>query len=164
MSETKSQSTPRKKRLTITAIVTGILLVGGGGAAFAFWTSSGSGTGVASTGTSTAFTVDSSEPSGGPLTPGGNSETVAFTVTNPDAGSQMLSSVEATVAASDGTEWTAVEGCSALDYTVGTPEISYGEIAGEGTVDGTVTITMNDLETSQDACKSADVPIYFAAN
>jgi hypothetical protein len=53
---------------------------------------------------------------------------------------------------------------TALDYTVGTPEISYGEIAGGSTVSGTVTITMNDLETPQDGCKNADVPIYFAAS
>jgi hypothetical protein len=164
MSGTSSQSMSRKRRLTITAVVIGVLLVGGGGAAFAFWTSSGTGSGVATTGTTTAFTVESTETSGGPLTPGGDSETVAFTVTNPDAGSQMLSTVVATVAASDGSEWTTADGCSALDYTVGTPEISYGEIAGGSTVSGTVTITMNDLETPQDGCKNADVPIYFAAN
>jgi hypothetical protein len=164
MSETTSPTMSRKRRLAVTAVVTAILLVGGGGAALAFWTSSGTGAGVASTGTSTAFTVASTAPTGGPLTPGGASETVAFTVTNPGTGSQKLSSIVASVATSTGTAWTVVTGCSALDYAVGTPTITYGEIAGGSTLSGTVVITMNDRSSSQDACKNVSVPIYFAAS
>jgi hypothetical protein len=158
-----SQSMFRNRRFTITAVITVLLLAAGGGTAFAFWTASGSGTGVASTGTSAAFTVTSSAPTGGPLTPGGAAETIAFTVTNPGTGSQKVSSVVVSVATSAGTAWTAVAGCSALDYSVGTPTITYGEIAGGASLSGTVTLTMNDLATSQDACKSASVPLYFTA-
>jgi hypothetical protein len=89
---------------------------------------------------------------------------VAFTVSNPGTGSEKLSSVVASVATSTGTAWTAVTGCSALDYTVGTPTITYGEIAGGSTLSGTVTITMNDRASAQDACKNVAVPIYFAAS
>ncbi len=159
-----SQSISRKRRLTITAIVTALLLAAGGGAAYAYWTTSGSGVGAASTGTSTAFTVTSTAPIGGPLTPGGTSETIAFTVANPDTGTSKLSAVSVRVASADGTAWTAVTGCSALDYIVGTPTITYGEIAGGSSVGGTVTLTMTDLGTTQDACKSVSVPLYFAAS
>jgi hypothetical protein len=154
----------RKRRVTITAIAAAILLSGGGGVAFAYWTSSGSGAGVASTGTATAFTVTTSDPTGGPLTPGGPAETVTFTVANPGTGSQKLSAVVARVAASDGTAWTAIAGCSALDYSLSIPTITYGEIAGSSSVSGTVTITMLDLGSSQDSCKNASIPLYFAAS
>jgi len=99
-----------------------------------------------------------SVPSGGP------SETVAFTVTNPGSGSQNLSLVTVAVANADGTAWTAVAGCSALDYTIGTPVVTYGQIAPAGFVSGTVTVTMNNLATNQDGCQTADVPLYFVAS
>jgi hypothetical protein len=159
-----SQSISPKRRFTITAIVTALLLAAGGGVAFAYWTAAGAGTGSASTGTSTAFTVTSTAPTGGPLTPAGTSETVAFTVANPGTGSAKLTVVGVRVAATDGTAWTAITGCSALDYTVGTPTITYGEIAGGSALSGTVTLTMNDLTTSQDACKNVSVPLYFTAS
>jgi hypothetical protein len=161
---TMSRPISRRKRYTVTAIVTAMLLLAGGGAAFAFWTASGSGTGVASTGTSSAFTVTSSAATGGPLTPGGTSETIAFTVANPATGSQRLSAVVARVSAADGTAWTAITGCSALDFTVGTPTITYGDIAGGSSISGTVTLTMTNLTTAQDACKNVSVPLYFTAN
>lgn len=159
-----SRRMSRKRRSTIIAIAATVLLSAGGGAAFAYWTASGSGAGVASTGTTTAFTVTTSAPTGGPLTPGGPAETVNFTVANPGTGSQKLSAVVAKVAASDGTAWTAIDGCSALDYSLGVPTITYGEIAGSSSVSGTVTITMLDLGSSQDACKNASIPLYFAAS
>jgi hypothetical protein len=159
-----SQFISHRRRFTITTVVTVLLLAAGGGAAYAYWTTSGAGTGAASTGTSTAFTVTSSAATGGPLTPGGTSETIAFTVANGGTGSSKLSAVAVRVAASDGTAWTAVTGCSALDYTVGTPTVTYGEIAGGSSVSGTVTLTMNDLGTSQDACKTVPVPLYFTAS
>ena len=154
----------RKKRITVTAIVTAALVLGGGGAAFAYWTAQGSGTGAAKTGTSAAFSVVQSSRTGDPLTPGGPTQTVTFTVTNPGSGVQKLTAVAATVADSSGNVWNAVSGCSAADYTIGTPTIAYGQIASASTVTGTVTITLNNLDRSQDACKTADVPLYFSAS
>ena len=154
----------RQQKITITAVIAGLLVAAGGGAAYGYWSTSGSGTGAASTGTSSSFTVTSSAPTGGPLTPGGASETISFTVANPGTGSAKLSAVTVRVAAADGSAWTAVTGCSALDYTVGTPTITYGEVAGGASVIGTVTLTMTDLSTAQDACKTIPVPLYFAAS
>jgi len=159
-----SVSVARKKRIVIIAIVSALLVACVGGGAYAYWTTAGAGTGTASTGTSTAFTVTSTAPTGGPLTPGGASEQVAFTVANPGTGSARLTAVNVRVAAADGTDWTVVAGCSALDYTIGTPEIDYGEIAGGSSVSGTVSITMNNLGTSQDACKNVAIPLYLTAN
>jgi len=151
----------RTKRISVAAAVA---IAVGSGVAYAYWTSSGTGSGSATTGTSTNFVVASSAATGGPLTPGGPSESVAFTVTNPSTGSQNLSSVVVTVAGPTGTAWTAVTGCSSLDYTVGTPAITYGQIAAAGVASGTVTISMNNLGTNQDGCKLALVPLYFVAS
>jgi len=153
----------RTKKIAIIAIAAA-LIVGGGGAAFAYWTSSGTGTGTATTGTSTALTVSSSAPTGGPLSPGGPSQSVAFAVANPGSGSQNLASVVVSVATSTGALWNAVPGCSAADYALGTPVIAYGPIAGGGSVSGTVSVTMNALASDQDACQGIVVPLYFIAN
>jgi hypothetical protein len=69
-----------------------------------------------------------------------------------------------TVASAGGAAWTAVAGCSSLDYTVGTPAITYGQVAPAGVTSGTVTVTMNNLGSNQDGCKLATVPLYFVAS
>jgi hypothetical protein len=158
-----SKLSKRKKRLAVVAAV--LIGVGvGGGLAYAYWSSTGAGSGSASTGTNTAFTVASSTATGGPLTPGGPSETVAFTVTNPGSGHQYLSSVLVTVANSDGTPWTAVPGCSSDDYAIGTPTITYGDVTPSGVVNGSVTVSMTNRAANQDGCKGATVPLYFVAS
>ena len=153
--------TSRKKRIVAAAAVGALAL--GGGLAYAYWTSTGSGTGSATTGTSTAFTVTSTT-SGSALTPGGPADTVSFTVTNPGTGNQKLTAVAVTVAASDGSSWTAVPGCSAGDYTVGTPSFNAGVITPGNNIVGTVTLQMKDTGINQDACKGATVPLYIAAS
>jgi hypothetical protein len=153
----------RKKRLA--ALVAAAAIVAVGGVAYAYWSSTGgTGTGTATTGTSSGFSVESSDPSGGPLTPGGPAQTVAFTVTNLGTGAQNLSHVAVTVANPNGSPWVAVAGCSALDYAVAAPTITYGDITGNGSRAGTVVITMNNLAANQDACKNVAVPLYFAAS
>ncbi|OUM39949.1 hypothetical protein [Arthrobacter sedimenti] len=156
---TSRTRTHRKKKITA---VTAVLIVGGSGA-FAFWSSMGAGTGAVSTGTSTPFTVTSGLATGGPLTPGGPTQTVPFTVTNPGTGSQNLAGVTVAVAGPAGTTWTEVTGCSASDYTVGTPVVTAGQIASGASVSGTVTVAMNNLSTNQDGCKNVSVPLYFSA-
>lgn len=150
------------KRLAA-VVVAGALVLVGGGAAYAYWTSTGVGSGTATTGTSVDFDVTTTAATGGPLTPGGPSQTVAFTVGNPGTGSQYLASVVVTVANPDGSPWTSVPGCSAADYTVGAPAFTPGEIAPSGSVNGTVTISMDDDPVNQDGCKGVTVPLYLVA-
>ena len=153
---------PRRRLIAVG--IAAVLIVGAGGAAFAYWSSSGTGVGSAATGTSAAFTVTSVAPVGDPLVPGGDPQSVTFTVANPSATTLMLSSVVVTVANSDGTDWVAVPGCSAADYVLGTPAVTYGSVAGTSSTDGTVTVTMVDSEFNQDECKSVTVPLYFVAS
>jgi len=153
----------RKSRIAASLVPVVVALGVGGGLAYGYWTGGGVGVGTASTGTSSNFTV-TSPPSPDPaLTPGGVAQTVDFTVTNPGTGSQNLTSVVISVANANGTAWSAVLGCSSADYAIGTPSIVYGQIAGGANLTGTVTVTMNNLATNQDACQGVTAPLYFVA-
>jgi hypothetical protein len=153
----------RKRRLG--ALVAAAVFVAiSGGVAFAYWTGTGTGVGTATTGTSSSFTVTSTAPVGAALVPGGGSQTVTFTVLNSAAVSQTLSAVAVTVANANGSTWVATAGCSVADYAVGAPVFVAGAIAAGADVVGTVTITMNNLSTNQDACQGVTAPLYFAAS
>lgn len=151
-----------KRRTTIVAMTAVLVLFGG--VAFAYWTSSGSGTGHGTTGDGTDLAVSSPGPTGPGLTPGGPNQSIPFTVTNPGTGTQDLTSVTVIVADENGDPWVSEPvGCTAADYTVGTPVITYDQIPGGSSISGTVTLTMNNLDSNQDACKGLDVPLYFTA-
>jgi hypothetical protein len=151
----------RKKRIIGT---TAALVAIGGGAAFAYWTATGTGNATTTAGTESNFTIASSV-AGDPLSPNGPIQTATFTVTNPGTGVQKLTNVAVTVAGTDGTVWTEVAGCSALDFAVGKPSFTATEIPAKGTVTGTVTLQMVDRPgVNQDGCKGATVPLHFAAS
>ena len=151
----------RKKRIIGTTVA--LVAIGGGGA-FAYWTATGTGNTTTQAGTSTNFTITSSI-AGAPLSPNGPTQTATFTVTNPGTGVQKLTNVAVTVAGTDGSAWTAVKGCSDLDFAVGTPSFTATEIPANGTVTGTVTLQMIDRPgINQDGCKGATVPLHFSAS
>ena len=151
----------RIKRIAVVGGTT-IALVGGG-AAFAYWTTSGSGTGSASTGTSSAFGVQVEQVNLTDLTPGGPTDTVHFTVSNNNSGAQRLQAVVAKVGTADGTDWS-VTGCSTADFTVSAPAFTAGDIASGGSTSGTFTIQMVNSTSNQDGCKGVTVPLYVSAS
>ena len=152
------------RKSTKSAVVAGtVLALTGGGVAFAYWTTSGTGTGSASSGTSTTWAVTTDAATGGLLTPGGPTDTVAFHVKNNNSGVQHLQGVVVTVANSDGSPWSSGT-CDAGDFTVGTPAVTAGDVASGATVDGTVTLQMNNNSENQDDCKNVTVPLYVSAS
>jgi hypothetical protein len=153
----------RKNRIALVAVTT-VALVAVSAIAYAFWSSDGDGAGAGATGTSAEFVVTSSAATGPALKPGAGEQSIAFAVENPSDGAQMLSNVAVTVANADGSAWTSVAGCSAADYTVGVPAITYADMAAGSTAAGTVTLTMVNSGTDQDGCKGAAVPLYFLAS
>jgi hypothetical protein len=132
-------------------------------AAYAYFTSSGSGTGSASVGTASPWGVSVGSPTGGPLYPGAGSEDLAYTITNGSSGHQQLETISAAVASSGGNithNGTAVAGCSASWFTaVNHPPSLPSNVAGGGSRSGSVTVTMQDSNTNQDACKNASPDI-----
>ena len=158
----------RKKRIAAIGLV-GVVIAGGGGAAYAYWTSGGDGSGTAATGTSTDFAVAMQPSTGAVMTPGNGTQTAHFSVTNTSAGAQTLSQVVVSVANADGSPWTAVPGCSAADYAVAPVVYTGGvvmpdDIAAGDVVTGTAAVTMNNLGTDQNACKGVPVPLYTLAS
>jgi hypothetical protein len=155
----------RKKRTLAGLSVVAVLVCAG--AAFAYFTSTGSGTGSASVGSSTAFTVAVSPATGGPLYPGSGTENLAYTVHNPGSGSQSLSATTASVASSGANITSggiAVVGCLAADFTATNtaPTPLPQTLAGGATsTGGSVAVTMTNTAVSQDACqgKTPDITV-----
>ncbi|UZN01809.1 hypothetical protein [Cellulomonas sp. S1-8] len=142
------------------------MTVVGAGAAFAYWTATGTGDGTATTGESTDFVVvvDSASATG-EIVPGGAGMTVPFTVTNNADGPQELSLVEATAADALGVAWVPPAGCLVGDYVVTVDQGLIGSVPGDGgVVNGEVLVTLTDTGVDQDACQGAVVPLHVVAS
>ncbi len=158
-----------KRRLAIVAATVAIALAGGG-AAFAYFTSTGTGTGTGTVATSTPFTVSVSTPTGGPISPGSPGETFTYSVMNNDTGTQDISGATITVAPDAAALG---RGCDAAWYQVSGADIATTgnpatetytapiSIAGGATSNDpqlTLTLSMTDTGTNQDACQG-DAPV-----
>jgi hypothetical protein len=161
-----------KKRAAAIGAVTAATLLGGT-VAFAYWTTTGSGTGSATAGDPTDFTIVEQSTSGDPLTPGGPVQTAVFKVHNGGSGQQYATKVVVSVASEDGTAWSAVSGCSAADFVIGgeEPGASHEILVGEDIAPGlnstqqSVTIQMwNDPDNAQNACQGVTVPLHYAVS
>ena len=153
------------KKFAAIAITAGVALTAT--AAFGFWSSSGEGSGSASTGESSLFVVSSEDAVGDALTPGGPTNTIDFTVTNPSSGHQQLDTIDISVANADGTPWN--DGlCTADDFSVtgydSTPDVNLDPTGGAAdSFSDTVTLQMVDTGVNQDACQDVTVPLYILA-
>jgi hypothetical protein len=161
------------------------LVAGAGGAAFAYFTATGDGTGSATVGSPSDWVVSTDTvvyTGDTALTPQPDAcrtgqtcavyESMAYHVQNPNSGTEHLSNVLIKIANANGTPWTAVAGCSASDFSIdygaaGSPENDTalaGDIAAGVTVDGAIQVTMIDNGLDQNACKNASVPLYLHAS
>lgn len=145
--------------------------------AYAYFTSSGHGTGSATVGTDSAWVVSQSgAPAGGPLYPDatigtGNIETATYTVNNPSPGHQYLAQVDISVANANGSAWSSGS-CNASDFSVGgapvgttyTDTDSAGNFAPGETQTDSVTVQMIDNGSDQNDCRGLTVPLYYSAS
>lgn len=162
----------RLKKRTFVLLAAAVVAVGLAVGAYAYWTSTGAGSGSASVGTDTPWAVTTDAAVGGPLTPGGPSETIAYHVKNNSTGAQSLANVAISVANSNGTAWTAVSGCSKDDFQINAASAGStandaslaGTVAAGATVDGSITISMVDTGSNQNGCRLATVPLYLFAS
>jgi len=183
-----------KKRIAAVAVAA-VMFAAASGVAAAYFTSTGSGTGNVTVAQATKWAVgETGTPAGGPLVPdykigfccqggGGigngppNLQTDTYYVNNPASGGiQNLTSVQISVAESDGSPWSSqTDGtkpaCTAADFSVG------GQAVGSTWTDtslagffnpgqskyGTVTVQMIDNGLKQDNCQGLTVPLYFLA-
>ena len=144
-----------------TAMVLGtVLLVSGGGAAYAYWTSTGAGTGTAQSGTTVALVVNQTTTVSG-LAPGLPAQSLAGNFDNPNVGPVYVAAVTAIVTGTD------KPGCGASDYTIAGPATVNAEIApgnGVGAWTGLTIQFNNKPAANQDACKGANVTLAYTSS
>jgi hypothetical protein len=146
----------RKKRVLV-GLTVAMLAVAG--AAFAYFTSEGSGTGHGTVGTSTALEVIPATPTG-TMYPGAGESTFTYTVKNNSTGHQGLTGTSVEVASTGGNiteKGVEVAGCKASWFhaanTAPTP-LPQDLASGASSSAGSVKVTMDNSETEvQDPCK-----------
>lgn len=161
----------RRGRRAAVLLVTGVVALSAAVAGYAYWTDSGASSGSASVGTTSPWEVTVSPATGSALYPGGNVQTVQYTVTNTGTVDQKLNNVTVSVANSDASVWTSGS-CAAGDFSVngatpGTPYVATGlaDLYGPGgSQTGSVQVSMVDTGSVQNDCKGVTVPLYFAAS
>ena len=167
-----------KKRIVAVAL-SGAVILGAGGIAAAYFTSTGNGSGSGSVGNATKFVVSSST-SGGPLYPGaaGSDQTVTVHIQNAGSGYQELNSFTISVANSDGSAWTSPvtafpseNPCSQADFALGGQATagSYtvlpaDDLAPSAIYTTTVNLHMLDTGVPQDNCQGVAPPLYITAS
>ena len=149
----------KMSRKAVVLLTAALLAVAG--AAFAYWTVTGSGTGSANTGATTPITVNQTSTVTG-LVPGTAAQALSGTFDNPNSGPVYVTSVTATVTGTDKT------GCTASDYTItGSPATVATQVAAGSSVGSWSGISIafnNKPSTNQDACKGATVTISYTSN
>ncbi len=151
-----------KKRALAAFACVGALAVAG--VALAYFTSSGSGTGAATVGSSSAVTLHATVTSN--LYPGASSP-VSFTVDNPSQGSERVGTItlgSITADAAHSTCSTTITGGNP-DFTMAAVTVNHTFGSGNGqTVTPTGTLTMNETGANQDACQGATLTLHLTNN
>ncbi len=148
--------------MTVLLLVIPVLILAG--VAFAYWSTAGTGSGTANTGTSANVTVNQTvAPTG--LFPGG-SVALSGNFDNPNSGNVFIAAVTASVTAFSVQSNPAKPACTQADFAItGTANVA-AQIApgnGVGAWSG-LSLTMVNAATNQDNCKNLTVPIAYLAS
>jgi hypothetical protein len=152
----------RKSKLILAGIATIAIT---GGSAIAYWTTSGTGSGSATVGTSTAVTVVQTGTIAA-LTPGSTPQAINFTITNPAATNQTISSVAISITGVTGPNITGSLPCTAADFDLVQPNATYGDLtpgAHPYSPSG-ATLQLLNTASNQDGCKNATVALSIVAS
>jgi hypothetical protein len=154
-----------RKRAAAVATGAALALVAGG-VAYGYWTTSGAGTGSASTGNSQAIVINGPASVTG-LYPGASAAALAGNFDNSNPGNVYVAKV--TVAIQSGWSSQGDAGkpaCTAADFTLTQPADVEAQIpAGDGVGSwGGASIALKNLATNQDNCKNVTVPLVFTSN
>lgn len=151
----------KKKKI---ALVTAALVLGFGGAAFAYWTAGGSGTGTAATGTNVAITVVQTSTVSA-MAPGDTAQTLSGDFNNTNTGPVYVATVTASISSVVKAVGAPAGTCDATDYSLATPAMTVNAQVPSGTAQGTwtgATIKFNNKPAAnQDGCKGATVHLAY---
>jgi hypothetical protein len=149
-----------------------LLLTAGAGAAYAFWTSGGSGTGTASTGDTTSLTVVQTSVVND-LRPGGLPQELSGDFTNPMSnGPVYVTDVTVSIRGVTKADGAAAGVCDASDYVLTNPVMDVNQTVQTGAAQGAwgvpadvATIQFkDDPTTNQDQCKGATVALDYVSS
>jgi hypothetical protein len=156
------------KKVAAIGLAAGITL-GGAGAAFAFFTTTGGGTGTGAVGNPSALvihqnsiTYSNATPPGEDALVPGTSATVTFTVDNNATSNQQLGTISLA-------SWTSDKaGCDSVTdpgwITMTNDVVSHDYAPGTGqAVSGNSVITFNNLEVPQNVCAGAALTFTYAS-
>jgi hypothetical protein len=165
----KSSKNSKKKR-SAALLAAGVIGLATAGGAYAYWTSTGSGTGAATTkaGATNIFTVSGDVAAA--MYPGDTEQTVTATVTNNGTENYAVQGIQAYVT-------TDKPGCDGSNYLLNraaAPSTAATAVAitvtpvdiapTKSATAGTFTMQFNNKTTNQDACKGAAVTIHYVAS
>jgi hypothetical protein len=158
----------KSPRKVVVALVSAGLVAASGGAAYAYWTSGGTGTGTATAGTTVGVAITGTVA--GTIYPGGTF-TVVLKANNTNSSTVKIGTVSATgFAVTGGNDATA---CNALIADATVADFSMANVAENQTLaaatnnialtnNGTLVFT-NSVTENQDACKGAALTITLSA-
>ena len=158
-----------KKKLIAGALAAG-LVMGAGGIAAAYFTATGTGNGSGSVGHPTTWAVSVANTTSGTLTPGGPSETINFTVTNPSTGNQYLTKVTVTIGTFSSQSTTNLPACTAATFTLtglGVGPVTFlvkTDMTSGSSYSSHVILRLKNKTTNQDNCQGVTVPIRAHAS
>ena len=143
-----------------------ILALSAGGVAVAYWSTSGSGTGSATTSAGAANLSIAQTSTISNMYPGDEPQTIAGTVTNNAENSAYVTKVVVSIASVDKAEDAPEGTCNASDYTLANAEMTVDEDIASGDTESFTgaTIQFNNKASNQDACKGATVNLAYAAS
>ncbi|MFI2458178.1 hypothetical protein [Streptomyces sp. NPDC019539] len=143
-------------------IIGSALVIASSGAAYAYWTNNGSGSGEGGTATNQTIVVNQTSTVSG-LGPGLPAQPLSGNFDNPNSSPVFVSSVTAAVTGTDKV------GCGPTDYTIAGTSVPapIGQVPpgnGVGSWSGLTIAFNNKPDVNQDACKGAVVTISYTAN
>jgi len=151
------------------AVSTAVVLLTGGGAAYAYWTAGGSGSGTAETATSTTISVQQTSDITD-LKPGGAAQTLFGNFHNTNTNPIFVTSVTATIASVTKAAGAPAGVCTPADYTLANPVMMVNDEIAVGVDQGAwtgATIAFNNnrggAPINQDGCKGAHVLLAYSA-
>jgi hypothetical protein len=131
------------------------------GAALAYWTSTGSGTGAATNGSSTNLVITQVGTTTA-LTPSGPAQQVNYSVNNPGTGNEQLGQVTISITTISNVL------CLASWYHIVQPPVTNAEVLGGATnqynPSGATIQLVDQSAVNQDACQGATVNLAFTSN
>ena len=154
---------PNKKSVAI--MIAALAVVAGGGAAYAYWTAGGSGTGSGATAASSANVTVVQTSNVTAMQPGDTAQPLSGTFNNPNTGPAYVGTVTASISSVTKAGVPATT-CNASDYTLANAAMTVNaEVPADDTGAWSgATVKFNNKATNQNDCKGAVVNFTYTVS